>query len=278
MKLQIQSYNEKNPDLQINHTWELLERTRILKIWDVLSILIANSAELIKIIIAEEFKCNWENKSLIIWKNLKIIHWKRILKEINWPKTYIIKEIKEKKYKENLTYSNKDMFDIYNFEYINDLVIESNNLLGFLENNKINEDNINNIYLKIRADFSNIIKILNNIWCFENISRQMLSFLFFFDNKHNWFTIEDKKLKIDISTMFLRDFWNILHNFENELYNWINLNENISHINWENDVDILIQKYIHLIEWSLKQTNYSINLLLHPEECNNQECDEIEFF
>jgi hypothetical protein len=55
------------------------------------------------------------------------------------------------------------MFEIYNFEYVNDLVIESNRLLTFLETTNINENNIQYIYLNIKKSFSTIIKILNNI-------------------------------------------------------------------------------------------------------------------
>lgn len=278
MKLQIQSYNEINPGLQINQTWELLERTRILKIWDVLSILIENTNDLVKVIIAEEYKCEWENKILITRRKLQIITWKRILKEIIWPKQYIIKELKDKETNLVKIYTNSDMFEIYNFEYVNDLVIESNRLLTFLETTNINENNIQYIYLNIKKSFSTIIKILNNIWAFEIISRKMLSFLFFFDTEHNILNIEQKIEKVENSILFLRDFAKIISNFEEEIHNWLNLDENIEHIEWENEIDIIIQKYTRLIEWTIAQTSYNLDLIINPENAHYDDNEKIEFF
>lgn len=278
MKLQIQSYNEINPSLQINQTWELLERTRILKIWDVLSILIENTSDLVKVIIAEEYKCEWENKVLITRRKLQIISWKRILKEVIWPKQYIIKEVSEKEANTIKKYTNSDMFEIYNFEYNSDLLIESNRLLTFLENTEINENNIQYIYFNIKKSFSTIIKILNNIWAFEIISRKMLSFLFFFDFEHNWLNIEQKIEKVENAILFLRDFAKIISNFEEEIHNWLNIDENIEHIEWENEIDIIIQKYTRLIEWTIAQTSYNLDLIINPNNTHYDDNEKIEFF
>lgn len=277
MEIHLKSYKNTSAIWEININWSIANRTRGNKPWEVLTILINDTNQIVKLIIAEEFKCTWSKKSLIISKKLQIQDWNSIIKELVWPKFYIISEISKKKKNpiNKISYTNEELLEMYDFEYITDILNVINKITKEFEN--VEDFNYKKIYKKINFSFSQIIKYLNNIWCFDSISKQMLWFLYHFDSHENLeIEIVEKKLSF-ISLLFI-DLLQIFTDVESELLYWNKIDANTEHIQWENEIDILIQKYIRIIEWSLKQTNYYIYLLLHPEESNNNECAEIEFF
>jgi len=150
-------------------------------------------------------------------------------------------------------YSNAELLNIYDFNYLNDAITYSNEWLENINIIKSKWTKLPYIELSlIIENLTNIGKEISNVWCFVwtsiHFSNFIQSLLDNFYNKTNW-KINDSDT-LEILDIFYKDLINTLNNIVYEL----------SKINndWHN-LDKELSRYQSLIDWFFIQCIHMVN-------------------
>lgn len=272
-KVKLISYKTHTPLIDINIEW------RVLYSWkDKIEILRDNIREKITLILRDSLTFEWRNDSFLIAKktittniitNEKNVH--------NFNRLFILTKIEEKKQKDKIIYSDKDLLEMYDFSYLVDIEKE----LEILEDLLINKNNKIEVKSLIRP-LKQINKYITNIWCFVDVNL-IFSILITSLEQNNNFSKQQNEDIFNLLNYFVIDFRNNLNILLTDFL-WVynpNYVTNIealqeSHHKWENTIDLLIQKNSKLMEWFFFQMINDLDNIIKPTEEYKEW--EMEFF